>query len=175
MTMTTETGRQRAAEEQLAYSYVESPAGRLLLAGDERGVWLVMFECGRDAARPAEEWRESRAPLAEAMRQLEAYFRRELRVFDVPLHPVGTEFQLSVWNALPSIPYGSTTSYGELARRIGKPDAVRAVGAANGANPLSIILPCHRVIGGDGKLVGYGGGLPNKRMLLALERGDMFL
>jgi methylated-DNA-[protein]-cysteine S-methyltransferase len=88
---------------------------------------------------------------------------------------VGTEFQLSVWNALPSIPYGSTTSYGELARRIGKPDAVRAVGAANGANPLSIILPCHRVIGGDGKLVGYGGGLPNKRMLLALERGDMFL
>jgi len=163
-----------ALQEKLAYTYVESPVGRLLLAGDERGLWVVSFAEGRGPVQPSETWREARGPLSEAARQLEAYFRRELRSFELALHPVGTEFQLSVWNALPSIPYGRTTSYAELARRVGRPAAVRAVGAANGANPIAIILPCHRVIGSSGKLVGYGGGLPNKVKLLALERGDLF-
>ncbi|HVO37549.1 MAG TPA: methylated-DNA--[protein]-cysteine S-methyltransferase [Spirochaetia bacterium] len=165
----------RASEEKLAYTYVESPVGRLLLAGDDRGLWILGFADGRDPVRPADAWREARGPLAEAARQLDVYFRRELRAFDLALHPVGSEFQLSVWNALPTIPYGETLSYGELARRVGRPAAVRAVGAANGANPIAIVLPCHRVIGSDGKLVGYGGGLPNKVKLLALERGDLFV
>jgi len=165
----------RASGERLAYTYVESPVGRLLLAGDESGVWILGFAEGRDPVQPAEAWREARGPLSEAARQLDAYFGRELRAFDLALHPVGSEFQLSVWNALPSIPYGETLSYGDLARRVGRPAAVRAVGAANGANPIAIILPCHRVIGSDGNLVGYGGGLPNKVKLLALERGDLFV
>jgi methylated-DNA-[protein]-cysteine S-methyltransferase len=105
----------------------------------------------------------------EATRQLEAYFAGERMEFDLPLAPEGTEFQRRVWKALVAIPYGETRSYSELARSIGKPAAVRAVGAANGRNPIGIIVPCHRVIGSSGKLVGYGGGLPMKRMLLDLE------
>jgi methylated-DNA-[protein]-cysteine S-methyltransferase len=105
----------------------------------------------------------------EVMRQLEAYFAGERLEFDLPLAPEGTEFQRRVWKALAEIPYGETRSYGELARSIGKPAAVRAVGAANGRNPIGIIVPCHRVIGSSGKLVGYGGGLPMKQMLLDLE------
>jgi methylated-DNA-[protein]-cysteine S-methyltransferase len=163
-----------AANEPLSCTFIDSPVGRLLLAGDERGLWVLGFVSGKEPWHPSPVWRESKEPLSEAIRQLTAYFHRELRTFDLLLHPVGTDFQLSVWNALPSIPYGSTISYGELAQRIGKPAAVRAVGAANGQNPLAIILPCHRVIGANGKLVGYGGGLPNKSRLLALERGDLF-
>jgi methylated-DNA-[protein]-cysteine S-methyltransferase len=159
--------------EALAFTRVESPVGRLLLAGDERGLWVIRFLAGTDFDEPAPAWRESTIALREAGRQLEAWFGRELRRFDLTLHPVGTEFQLSVWNALPSIPYGTTVSYRELARRIGRPAAVRAVGAANGANPLPIVLPCHRVIGSDGSLTGYGGGLPAKARLLAMERGDL--
>lgn len=105
----------------------------------------------------------------DAMRQLEAYFAGERMQFDVPLAAKGTVFQRLVWNRLLEIPYGETCSYGELARGIGKPAAVRAVGAANGRNPIGIIVPCHRVIGSSGKLVGYGGGLPMKRLLLDLE------
>ncbi len=164
-----------AAGQRLAYTFMDSPVGRLLLAGDDAGLWVVNFLDGRHPVQPGETWRESQSPLSEAVRQLEAYFRRELRVFDLPLHPVGTEFQRTVWNALRAIPYGTTISYGELARRIGQPAAVRAVGAANGANPIGIIVPCHRVIGSNGKLVGYGGGLSNKVRLLALERGDLFV
>jgi methylated-DNA-[protein]-cysteine S-methyltransferase len=174
MTSSTHSVPSLAATERLAYTCVDSPVGRLLLAGDERGLWVLGFVSGKVSWRPSDSWRESRSPLAEAVRQLDAYFNRELRSFQLLLHPAGTDFQLSVWNALPSIPYGSTLSYGELARRIGRPAAVRAVGAANGANPLSIVLPCHRVVGSNGKLVGYGGGLPNKTRLLALERGDLF-
>jgi methylated-DNA-[protein]-cysteine S-methyltransferase len=111
--------------------------------------------------------------IGEARRQLDAYFRRELRVFTLPLRPRGTEFQRLVWNALASIRYGATVSYRELAERIGRPTAIRAVGAANGANPIPIIVPCHRVIGSGGALTGYGGGLPAKAALLALERGDL--
>ena len=112
--------------------------------------------------------------LREAVVQLEAYFAGELTDFDLPLEPRGTDFQLATWEALLEIPYGETISYAELARRIGKPAAVRAVGAANGANPLPIVIPCHRVIGSDGRLVGYGGGLEIKRFLLALEQGTLF-
>jgi methylated-DNA-[protein]-cysteine S-methyltransferase len=164
----------RAHAKPLAYTFTDSPVGRLLLAGDEQGLWLLSF-AGKDRpAAPADCWEASQEPFMEAKRQLAAYFNRELRRFTVPVHLIGTEFQLCVWNTLPSIPYGSTWSYGELARRIGRPAAVRAVGGANHANPIAIIIPCHRVIGSDGKLVGYGGGLPIKNRLLALERGDLF-
>jgi methylated-DNA-[protein]-cysteine S-methyltransferase len=109
------------------------------------------------------------------MRQLRAYFAGELETFDLPLAPEGTPFQLEVWRRLCEIPYGETISYGELARRLGNPNASRAVGLANGANPIPIVIPCHRVIGSDGKLTGYGGGLPIKEKLLALERGQLRL
>jgi methylated-DNA-[protein]-cysteine S-methyltransferase len=104
-------------------------------------------------------------------RQLDAYFAGRLRVFELPLAPQGTEFQRTVWDALLRIPYGETTSYGALARSLGKPEASRAVGLANGRNPIPIVIPCHRVIGSGGSLTGYGGGLDLKRRLLALERG----
>jgi methylated-DNA-[protein]-cysteine S-methyltransferase len=112
--------------------------------------------------------------LREAESQLRAYFAGDLREFDLPLEPEGTAFQQRVWKELLKIPYGETWSYMEVARHIGAPSAVRAVGAANGANPIPIIVPCHRVIGASGKLVGYGGGLNLKRRLLALERGSLF-
>lgn len=112
--------------------------------------------------------------IEEAARQLDEYFARHRREFDVPLLLVGTEFQRAVWNGLLAIPYGTTLSYGALARRLGVPKSVRAVANANGANPVSIFAPCHRVIGGDGTLTGYGGGLAVKKMLLELE-GDPLL
>jgi methylated-DNA-[protein]-cysteine S-methyltransferase len=171
--MSTIAGPARADVEKLAYTWMESPVGRLLLAGDERGLWVIRFMTEVHRRPPAAAWHESGHPLQEAVRKLHAWFGRELRQFDLPLHPAGTEFQLAVWNALPGIPYGSTLSYGELAARIGRPAAVRAVGAANGANPLPIVLPCHRVVGADGSLTGYGGGLPTKARLLAMERGDL--
>jgi methylated-DNA-[protein]-cysteine S-methyltransferase len=110
----------------------------------------------------------------ETVRQLKAYFSRKLTRFNLPLSPDGTPFQLTVWRELERIPYGELISYGELARRIGKPKASRAVGAANGANPIPIVVPCHRVIGSNGTLTGYGGGLPIKEKLLALERARLF-
>jgi len=112
--------------------------------------------------------------LCEAIKQLNAYFAGDLRSFDLPLDIRGTEFQCKVWHQLLEIPYGETRSYSEIAQAIHAPKAVRAVGAANGANPISIVVPCHRVIGSSGKLVGYGGGLPMKKRLLALERGSLF-
>ena len=114
--------------------------------------------------------RDPSAALGEARRQLTEYFAGARRAFDLPLAASGTPFQRRVWEALRRIPYGETISYGELARRIGKPTASRAVGAANGRNPIAIVVPCHRVIGADGTLIGYGGGLPVKEALLALER-----
>ncbi len=160
--------------QPLAYTFLDSPVGRLMLAGDERGLWIVSFV--REPGRPllGDAWKQGDSPFLEAIRQLRAYFARELRRFDLALHLVGTEFQISVWQALTEIPYGSTMSYGELARRIGRPSAVRAVGGANHANPAAIVVPCHRVIGANGTLVGYGGGLDIKEKLLALERGDLF-
>ena len=153
------------------YAHWESPVGALTLAGDESGLQQLLF-----GARPPEpDWIEDRAAMAEAVRQLRAYFGGELEAFDLVLAPKGTPFQLSVWKRLCEIPFGETISYGELARRIGNPKACRAVGLANGLNPIAIIVPCHRVIGSNGKLTGYGGGLPIKEKLLALERKQLRL
>lgn len=159
--------------EALQYRRLETPIGHVLVAGDYKAVRLVNFE---RTSQPDPVWFESpEGPVREAARQLEAYFGRKRETFDVPLSPFGTPFQLRVWEELRRIPYGETVSYGELARRIGHPSASRAVGAANGANPIPIIIPCHRAIGADGSLTGFGGGLPAKRKLLALEAGQVQL
>jgi methylated-DNA-[protein]-cysteine S-methyltransferase len=142
----------------------------LLLAGDEEGLRLVSFAEGKGVREPETDWRYHTEPLQKALGQLEAYFAGNLRSFDLPLNLEGTPFQLVVWRALQDIPYGQTISYGELARRIGNPNGSRAVGLANGSNPIPIVVPCHRVIGSNGKLTGYGGGLCNKETLLELER-----
>jgi methylated-DNA-[protein]-cysteine S-methyltransferase len=144
----------------------------LLLAGDPGGLRFVLFSKGGRPAAPRSDWEPDRGLLDEPVRQLTEYFKGKLKTFDVPVAPVGTAFQQAVWLQLQAIPYGETISYGELARRLGNPKAVRAVGLANGSNPISIIIPCHRVVGSNGSLVGYGGGLPTKQALLALERGQ---
>lgn len=151
------------------YHIMQSPIGDLLLAGDESALRLVHFQSGPRPLQPVKEWEPGERPFREVMRQLKAYFNGKLQQFDLPLAPEGTPFQMKVWHTLRSIPYGETWSYGELARRIRKPAASRAVGAANGQNPLPVIIPCHRVIGANGSLTGFGGGLPIKRKLLALE------
>ena len=156
----------------LLYRELESPVGPLLLAGDDEGLRFLLFRKGRDKARPKPEWEPDRATLKDTARQIGAYFAGRLKRFDLPLAPQGTPFQTSVWSALLEIPYGETVSYGHIAHRLGNPKAVRAVGLANGSNPIAIIIPCHRVIGSNGSLVGYGGGLPIKQALLALERGQ---
>ena len=154
-----------------AYTYVDSPIGRLLLHSDGTAVTGLYMDLPAGQPCGMEAWVESptSGPLPEAMRQLDEYFAGRRREFDIPLRLHGTEFQRRVWNVLLEIPYGATWSYGELARRIDKPNASRAVGLANGRNPISILVPCHRVIGADGSLTGYGGGLERKRWLLAHE------
>jgi len=152
------------------YVRMPSPLGPLVLVGTGDALTAIGLPSGRDGFEPDPSWIETTAPFAEPVRQLEAYFAGTLRRFDLRLAPAGTPFQQRVWQALLEIPYGETVSYSELARRIGRPAAVRAVGAANGQNPLAIVIPCHRVIGSNGRLVGYGGGLPAKSALLALER-----
>jgi methylated-DNA-[protein]-cysteine S-methyltransferase len=159
----------------VCYTEMESPVGTLLLAADQEGLRLINFQKGKHAQRPRDDWRKDAAPLHEAMRQLKAYFSGELREFNLPLAPEGTDFQRRVWSALCGIPYGETISYGDLARRIRNPKAVRAVGTANGANPIPIVIPCHRVIGSDGTLTGYGGGLDIKEKLLGLEQKQLRL
>ncbi|HEV2388643.1 MAG TPA: methylated-DNA--[protein]-cysteine S-methyltransferase [Candidatus Acidoferrales bacterium] len=151
------------------YTKLQSPVGPLLLAATERGICRLSFMAGRHSVAPVPGWKRARAPFARAIRQLESYFAGRLREFDLPLDLEGTPFQLRVWQRLPGIPYGETISYGELAREIGRPGAARAVGLANGSNPVAIILPCHRVVGSNGALTGYGGGLLIKHKLLALE------
>jgi len=167
-----EEGRSASA---VFYTKVESPVGTLLLAGDERALHQISFENGNHIVTVPTEWKLGKSPFKEAIRQLNAYFGGELKQFDVPLSLAGTEFQLQVWNALRKIPYGETISYAQLARVIENPKAVRAVGLANGQNPVPIIIPCHRVIGSDGSLTGFGGGLSNKKKLLALESKQMVL
>jgi methylated-DNA-[protein]-cysteine S-methyltransferase len=157
------------------FAQIESPVGPLLLTADATGLRTIEFVNGRRPARPDPAWQENPEALKEPIRQLRAYFAGELESFDLPLSPAGTKFQLDVWKSLCDIPYGETISYGELARRIGNPNASRAVGLANGSNPIPIVIPCHRVIGSDGKLTGYGGGLPIKETLLALERRQLRL
>jgi methylated-DNA-[protein]-cysteine S-methyltransferase len=149
---------------------VPSPVGPLLLVADDGRLAEIRFGSGKRPRPPEASWEEREdGVLREAREQLGAYFAGELREFDLPLLPRGTPFQLSVWEALLDIPYGETWSYADLARRLDRPTATRAVGAANGRNPLPIVVPCHRVIGADGSLTGYGGGLPIKRKLLWLE------
>ena len=157
------------------HTQIESPVGPLLLAADDAGLREILFVNGRHPARPDPSWKENPQPLKETIRQLRAYFAGKLEQFDLPLAPEGTPFQLDVWRRLCDIPYGETISYGELAQRIGNPKASRAVGLANGSNPIPIVIPCHRVIGSNGKLTGYGGGLPIKEKLLALERRQLLL
>ena len=155
------------------YSHLESPIGTLLLVANEAGLTQINFSSHN--RKPAPEWQRDDRALKQAARELRAYFEGELEAFDLELAPVGTPFQQRVWKELLKIPYGKTISYGELARRIGNPKASRAVGLANGSNPIPIIIPCHRVIGSNGKLTGYGGGLPIKEKLLALEKRQLKL
>ena len=154
----------------MTFCWIESPIGRLLVAGDGTGLRLVGFPSGKGARTPEADWIEDAGRFADVRAQLDGYFKGSRRTFDLALAPDGTPFQRQVWNALRDIPYGETISYGELARRVGNPKAVRAVGAANGQNPLPIVVPCHRVVGADGRLVGFGGGLDVKRALLELEQ-----
>ncbi len=153
---------------------MESPVGPLILAASDSGLHHVMFASSK-RAKPDPQWRDDAKPLQEAIRQLRAYFAGELETFELTLAPEGTDFQRSVWCKLRDIPFGETISYGELAKRVGNPKASRAVGAANGQNPIPIIIPCHRVIGSNGKLTGFGGGLPMKQKLLALEQRQLRL
>jgi len=158
------------------YSYLESPIGTLLIAGDADAIHEINFPKNGCARRPEADWTESsRGPVSDALRQLREYFAGKRTEFDLPLSPKGTEFQRGVWRRLQEIPYGETISYGELAKRVGNPKASRAVGAANGQNPIPIVIPCHRVIGANGKLTGFGGGLPTKEKLLALEARQLSL
>jgi methylated-DNA-[protein]-cysteine S-methyltransferase len=149
------------------YDEYASPVGMLTLVGGERGL-SGLFPAGHAPAIGA-DWRRDAVPFREVFRQLDEYFAGKRRDFHIPLDMRGTPFQLKVWEALLSIPFGETVTYGEQARRIGQPNASRAVGLANGRNPVSIIVPCHRVIGKNGTLTGYGGGLEMKRFLLDLE------
>lgn len=148
---------------------IETPIGPVGLQADEHALTGITFHARGDGGLRART-----GVLAEATRQLDAYFRKRLQRFDLPLAARGTPFQLEVWQALQRIPYGDTWSYADLARCLGRPDAVRAVGAANGRNPIPIVIPCHRVIGSNGQLVGFGGGLPVKRWLLELEKQKLF-
>jgi len=161
--------------KEVFYTTFPSPVGLLLLAGDAHALRLVSFESSKRSTPPQPEWKEDRSVFREVIRQLQSYFRGELKEFDLPLSLEGTKFQLRVWNALREIPYGETISYAQLARRIGDSKSVRAVGSANGSNPIPIIVPCHRVIGSDGSLTGFGGGLSTKRKLLDLENKQLRL
>jgi methylated-DNA-[protein]-cysteine S-methyltransferase len=151
------------------YSFLASPIGELLLTGDGDGLTGIWFPDDRQTTNVAPSWQRDDGVFTEVSRQLTAYFGGELTDFKVPLHAHGTPFQQRVWEALTRIPYGVTTSYGTLAAELGDPRATRAVGLANGRNPIPIIIPCHRVIGADGSLTGYGGGMHRKQWLLALE------
>lgn len=160
---------------QISYTWYESPVGPLLLAGSRAALRYVSFSAGKHAVPIDPHWTEDRETFTEVIRQLTEYFAGERKTFTLELDPPGTEFQRSVWTELREIPYGETISYKQLAERIRKPKAVRAVGAANGANPIPIIIPCHRVIGHDGGLTGFGGGLPLKKRLLELESRQLAL
>ena len=165
MTLTTATPEPAVAQRLR----VRSPIGDLVVSGDDDHVTELLLDTpGRGEVATAAP-RRCRGPVLDAARQLEEYFARRRRRFELPLALSGTEFQRQVWLTLAEIPYGETISYAELARWVGRPQAFRAVGQANGANPIPVIVPCHRVIAADGSIGGYGGGLPTKRILLALE------
>lgn len=152
------------------YAEMESPLGRIFIQGDGRRVTGLYLPSHKGWRGPDSALRRSDAGFSEVRGQLGEYFAGERRRFEVPLELAGTPFQRRVWQELQRIPYGETITYAELATRLGQPTAARAVGAANGRNPVSILVPCHRVIGVDGKLTGYAGGVDKKRWLLAWER-----
>ena len=163
----------------LEYTYFASPIGNLLLAGHNEVLHYLGFPKGSMAMTPEPNWQLNEQAFSRVRQQLQEYFDGKRRDFDLPLSPQGTDFQRQVWQQLQTIPYGKTCSYGDLAKAIERPKAVRAVGAANGQNPIPVIIPCHRVIGSNGKLTGFGGGLDVKEQLLRLEgievRGQMKL
>jgi methylated-DNA-[protein]-cysteine S-methyltransferase len=152
------------------YTWMDSPIGRIGVAWSPEGLVSVWIARGGATKEPIADWTFSPRGSCDAVRQLRAYFDGTLRRFDVPLAVDGTPFQKRVWSAVSAIPFGRTVSYSDVARRIGRPRAVRAVGAANARNPVPIVVPCHRVVGRDGKLRGYAGGLPAKAALLDFER-----
>lgn len=156
--------------KQFLFTLTESPLGKILLAGTTDGLTHLSFQAGAQPLVPLPNWHRDEAMWATAVTHLRAYFAGKLQTFDLPLAPQGTPFQQEVWRYLQTIPYGRTTTYGTIAQALGKPNASRAVGAANGRNPIAIIIPCHRVVGSDGKLTGYAGGLEIKEALLGLER-----
>ena len=149
------------------YTHLQSPLGPVLVMSENGMLTRLYLDC--DEVPAGDDWIEDRDSFSAVADQLDAYWRGDLKAFDVPMDPVGTDFQKSVWNALREIPYGTTVTYGAIADAIGKPRAVRAVGRANGSNPIAVIVPCHRVIGANGSLTGYAGGLEKKRRLLDLE------
>lgn len=152
------------------WTTIDSPIGPLLLTADDgglTGVYMEVSSHGPGVVAP--DWERDDAAFADAAHQLDEYFAGDRSTFELPLNPTGTPFQRVVWEALQTIPYGEVRSYGDIAEQIGKPGAARAVGLANGRNPISIIVPCHRVIGASGSLTGYGGGLERKQHLLDLE------
>ncbi len=151
------------------YCYFDTPIGELLLAGETDSLSMIGFPKGAMRRDPEADWIYNEEPFEDARIQLAEYFSGERKEFDLPLSYSGTDFQVSVLEALQQIPYGETASYADVAKRIGRPKAVRAVGAANGRNPIPIIVPCHRVIGSSGDLTGFGGGLDTKEALLRLE------
>lgn len=161
-----------AQTHSLFYTSMHSPIGELLLLGDDQALHGLYMQEGRKPVQVAPQWRRSAAPFAGVQAELREYFAGERVSFQTPLAMDGSPFELRVWRALTEIPYGETVSYGEIAKRIGQPSAARAVGLANGRNPIAVIVPCHRVIGANGTLTGYGGGLERKQLLLELEQGQ---
>jgi methylated-DNA-[protein]-cysteine S-methyltransferase len=159
----------------MLYTSFESPIGELLAVGDGQALHGLYMQEGRTAIAVRADWEPAHDAFGTVRAQLADYFDGRRTAFDLPLAMQGSPFQLRVWNALMDIPYGETISYGELARRIGHAADPRAVGQANGRNPIAVIVPCHRVIGADGSLTGYGGGLERKRLLLELEAGVLSL
>ena len=155
------------------YDLYESPYGQMLLVADGEGLSAVYFDGQKYFPQMGPEWRRDarHGPLRQAKRELAEYFAGERKRFEIALAPEGTPFQRSVWKAISTVDFGQTIAYGELARRAGSPGSVRAAGAATGRNPITIIIPCHRIVGSDGSLTGYAGGLDRKRALLALESG----
>lgn len=160
-------------KKKKCWTTMKSPVGELFIAGSDGRITDVLFRRPRKGF-PGPTWEESDKPFREIKKQLGEYFRGERRKFKLKLAPEGTPFQLAAWRQLRRIPYGRTISYGEQAKRMGNPRGSRAVGAANGKNPISIIVPCHRVIGAKGRLTGFGGGLGKKKKLLELEGAKGF-
>jgi methylated-DNA-[protein]-cysteine S-methyltransferase len=157
-----------------AYTAMESPVGELKLVAGERGLVAILWKTSKPIGEVAAAAEDLAHPLlVETERQLLEYFAGKRRIFDLKLDFIGTDFQRRVWAALLEIPFGQTRTYGQIARQLGDPNLMRAVGAANGRNPIPIVAPCHRVIGASGALVGFGGGLETKAKLLALERGEL--